>query len=110
MENYSIKEKTKLLCENSQLSQKQIADFLDINLETLQQIQDGKIPLRIEMLIDLCDLFGLSYLEFLEQENPTENLKFSFDPASLPKEDVKTIAQIQRIAVNIREMEALLQE
>ena len=99
----------KKLRKHSGLSQGQIAGFLGVDQGTVSKYESGERRITVESLMKLSDLFGVDYLQLVEDEGedmPT--LQFAFRANEIQQDDLQVIAEMNRIAMNIREMEELL--
>lgn len=96
------------LRENSGISQSQLAGFLDMDQSMISKIESGERNTSVEMIERLSALFGCS-LDCPEDcgEN-SDSLRFAFRAGGVSTEDLKVIAAINRVALNIREMQGLL--
>jgi transcriptional regulator with XRE-family HTH domain len=108
--NDNIGNKIKALRESSQLTQKQIADFLGVDQGYISKCEKGERPFNIDMLEKLCNLFGCSMTNLLSAEQKVETLNFAFRADAINFEDLVVLADINKIALNIREMKSILEE
>ena len=99
----------KNLRRQSGLSQGQIAGFLGVDQGTVSKYESGERKITVESLMKLGDLFGVDYLQLAEGDGEKmPSLRFAFRANEIQQDDLQVIAEMNRIAMNIREMEELL--
>ncbi len=106
----SIGHKVKGLREMAGLSQAQIAHFLDIDQTTISKCENGERQFRVDQLEQLGSLFGCSLADLVNEEMEAKPLCIAFRADTIANEDLVAIADIHKIALNIDQMRALLQE
>jgi len=91
------------------INQTQIARFLGVDQSYISKIEKGERQISVNFLENLCDLFGcqLSDLDSPEPTGLTTHL--SFRANAIDENDLKTISEIQHIALNLKEMKELLE-
>lgn len=108
MNNKNIGLNFKAVREKLGYSQEQISDFLYLKNEFLNDFEDGKTSIGVSVLERACNLFGCTIVDL---ENGTMKCKsYTFDeikPCEYPKELLKSIHDVNRIALNIRRMKEL---
>ena len=110
MKNDLVSERFKILRENSNLTQSQIAEFLNIDQSYISKFEKRERNLSIDMLEKICSLFGCTLSYFEDESESYTPLNITFSSNNLNKEDLETIAAINKIALNIRLMNSLLGE
>ena len=109
MESMSvISQSIKKLREDSSFTQEQIAQYLDMDLSLLSSIEDGTETISVNNLEKLGCLFGIKIEDFSNAQ--LNSGKLSISSSSLTKEDLSTIASINKIAMNLNMMHELLNE
>lgn len=98
-----IGSKVKIAREKANLTEAQMASFLEISTDEFAKCKAGEKEFSVELVERMCDLFGYSLDELLNEEKPIENLDFAATNNGLT-----AIADINRIALNIKEMKNLL--
>ena len=100
----------KLLRENSQFTQDQVAAFLGIGRSAYSNYESGMRNMPLDVMESVANLFGVD-LALLFEENQ-ESLKSmvlcEFRAEELDKEDMKQIAEFKSIAMNYLRMNKLL--
>jgi transcriptional regulator with XRE-family HTH domain len=110
MMNISIGQKVKELREKAGLSQKQIAQFLDVDQSMISKCEKGERQFQIDHLEQLASLFGLPLAHLMNEESPIPALQIAFRADGIRVEDLAAIADIHKIALNLNQMRNLLQE
>jgi len=108
--NYDlIGEKFKKIREDSGLTQAQIANYLNVDQSYISRYEKNERQLSVDLLEKLSNLFGCSTEYFTSPENNKyKSLPFALRAKNITTEDLKTIAAINKIALNLRSMESLL--
>ena len=97
--------KLKTLREKNGLSQTTISDFLGLDLEFIQNLENGKGRISTVLLERLCELYGCSSIDLLNQDNP-KSIEYT-QPLSEYIDVLSGIAAINRVALNLLEMQRL---
>lgn len=96
--------------ESSNLTQAQIADFLNIDQSYVSKFEKGERRLSVDILEKVCNLFGCTLKYF---ENPDEEfipMSIAFRSNILQNEDLEAIAAINKVALNIRFINLMLED
>ena len=85
-------ERIKNLREEHKYTQKQVADFLEIDQSNLSKIELGKRTISMDLIEELCSLFNCSeeYILGESEEHTPSNIAFRKNK----KMDLNVIAQI----------------
>jgi transcriptional regulator with XRE-family HTH domain len=110
MSNISIGQKVKALREKAGLTQGQIALFLGIDQSSLSKCEKGDRQFQVDHLERLSSLFGVSLGDLMNEDVSVAPLQIAFRADSMQVEDLNAIADIQKIALNLDQMRALLRE
>ena len=105
-----IGRKVKIMREKAGLKQDQIATYLGVDQSNVSKCEAGERQFTVDALEKLCDLFGCELNELMSEETPTETLEFAFRSKVIKSEDLTAIANINRIALNIKQMRQYLRE
>jgi transcriptional regulator with XRE-family HTH domain len=95
--------KVKIAREKVNLTEAQMASFLKISTDEFAKCETGEKEFRVDLVERICDLFGYGLDGLLNEEKPIENLDFAAINNGLT-----AVADINRIALNIKEMKNLL--
>jgi len=99
-----------MLRENFGLNQLQIAQFLEVDESIISSYEEGDRQYRIDHLEQLCNLFGIPLSELMEEKALLKSWQVTIPIDTLRVDDLKAIAAIQKIALNLHEMEILLEK
>ena len=100
----------KELRENSNLTQAQISRFLNIDQSYVSKFEKGERKLSADILEKMCSLFGCT-LRYFESENEKYTpMSIAFRSNSLQNEDLEAIAAINKVALNIRFINLMLED
>lgn len=100
----------KVFREQSGFTQKNIADYLQVDQSLVSMVETGKQSLTVDMLEKLADLFGVSLKAFEEEGADVRSLSFALRASEIDETDMETIRVIHRIALNSRFMTELLEK
>jgi transcriptional regulator with XRE-family HTH domain len=105
-----VSKRFKELRESSNLTQAQIARFLNIDQSYVSKFEKGERKLSVDILEKMCSLFGCT-LKYFENENEEYTpMSIAFRSNSLQNEDLETISSINKVALNIRFINSMLEE
>jgi transcriptional regulator with XRE-family HTH domain len=102
-------DKVKKLREQIDLNQAQIAEFLGIDQTTISKCENGERQFTVSALESLSNLFGCTLEDLLGDEKEVNPLIFAFRADAITDKDLIGISEINRIALNIREMKKLME-
>lgn len=100
--------KFRRLREESGLTQGQIADYLGVNQSYISRYEKDERQLSAELLEKLSNLFGCPIDYFTSEDSHYTPFPFALRASGITSEDLHTVAAINKIALNLREMESLL--
>lgn len=110
MDNVSLASKRfKELRESSNLTQAQTANFLNIDQSYVSKFEKGERKLSVDILEKMCSLFGCSLKYFEDEEEKHTPMSIAFRSNSLQNEDLETIAAINKVALNIKFINLMLE-
>lgn len=98
----------KELRKESNLTQEQLANYLEVDQSLITKIENGTRALNITMVEKICSLFGCSEDYLFGNSNDYIPLKFAFRANLINEEDLQSIAAVNRIAMNIKYMNELI--
>lgn len=105
-----VGENIKRLRTNRGINQSVLADFLGVDQSLICKIEKGSRTLSADMLEKLAHLFGVTTAS-LEAENvPEETLSYAFRSNELSATDMQAICAINKIALNLEDMNRWLKE
>jgi len=107
--NANIGYKVKQFREKLGLSQAQIANFLGVDQSYISKCEKNERQFNVDLLEKLCNLFGCEITDLISADLQVETLNFAFRADEIDNDDLTAISDINRIALNIREMKELLE-
>ncbi len=108
MDNVLIYSNFKQLRENLNLTQDQLAEYLEKSREEISYYETGKREIPLSVLEKAADLFGVSLSDFFE-EKPS-GITFAFRADDLNKSDLETISKFKRIMKNYQRINRLTEK
>lgn len=105
-----VGEKFKKLRDESGLTQGQIAEYLNVNQSYISRYESNERKLSVDLLEKLSNLFGCSIEYFTSDDCQYNPLPIALRANCITVEDLETVAAINKIALNLRNMEEILKE
>jgi transcriptional regulator with XRE-family HTH domain len=96
------------LRNRSGLTQSQIAEFLDVDQSYISKCEKNERQFSVDILEKAAELFGCTLEYFTDESSEFKPMPMALRARSVDVEDLKTIAAINKIALNLRFMEGLL--
>ncbi|MGH4139445.1 helix-turn-helix domain-containing protein [Clostridium sp.] len=110
MENVNLASKRfKELRESSNLTQAQIANFLNIDQSYVSKFEKAERKLSVDILEKMCNLFGCTLRYFESEDEKYTPMSIAFRSNKLQNEDLETISAINKVALNIRFINLMLE-
>ncbi|MCX6055473.1 MAG: helix-turn-helix transcriptional regulator [Chloroflexi bacterium] len=106
----NIGKNVKALRERAKINQERLAEYLGLKQETVSMCEKGERNFSTEMLERLAELFGCTSDSLLQPEVPPETLDYAFRTDNSQEVDLKAISTINRIALNLLEMQRLMKK
>lgn len=108
----NIGKKLKKARELNQLSQKDVAKYLNVNEKQISYYENGSRKVNIVILIKLADLYGYPISYFLENQNQNiePEIKIAYRMKDLGENDLNTVAWAKNIAKNLNFLNKILKE
>lgn len=95
--------KLKNIREQNGFTQEQVAQYLNVDQSLIAKIESGERKIQLGNLESLSSLYGVD----LQTNSIGEPIKVAYRANNISCSDLETIAQIKRIALNLRFMENL---
>lgn len=95
-----IGNKLKLFREESGFTQKNIADYLKVDQSFISKIEAGERSIASDLLEKLLVLYGHDLGALINDSHENKIMKFAFRANELTSEDMETLHDINRIALN----------
>lgn len=100
--------KIKFLRTEAGLNQRQLADYLKVDQSLVAKFESGERNITTGMLDQLCDLFICSQDFFCGTDKQHVPVECAFRAKNMDAETLKSIAAINRLAKNLREIDEWL--
>ena len=97
------------LREKSGFSQSQIATYLQVDQSYISKCEKGQRNFSLDILEKAANLFGCPIDYFTDEDSEFTPLPTALRADSVEVEDLETIAAVNKIALNLRYMESLLE-
>lgn len=110
MDRLSIGNKIKELRTKAGFNQSIIADYLQVDQSLISKIEKGEREASSDILKKLAELFGCKVSAFLNEKEDISCLNISFRANKMSIDDLKSIAVINRIALNLENMQQMLED
>ena len=98
------------LRKESKLTQEQLAQYLEVDQSLITKMENGTRSLNITIIDKLCCLFGCTPAYLMGEDEKYIPLNFAFRSSNIQAEDLKGIAAVNKIVMNIRYMNEQLGE
>jgi len=98
----------KALRERAHISQEELVEYLEVDLDFVNSLENGDRNISTVKLERLSELFGCPTDLLLKEEVPTETFDYAFHTSDGQRMELKDIAAINRIALNLLEMQRVM--
>ncbi|MDD5292701.1 MAG: helix-turn-helix transcriptional regulator [Candidatus Izemoplasmatales bacterium] len=105
-----IRENFKKLRKKINITQDQMAEYLSLEQSSISKFESGERTISVSNLEKACSLFGIHINEIYKESDNLRALSPSFRKTNLSMESLEDISNINRIAMNIMEMDAILEK
>ena len=106
----AIFEKRRMMREEAGLRQGQIADYLGVTQTFISKVETGERNLTVDQLESIVNLYGYSLAAFADIEQDVHPIQFAFRAQDVSQDDLRSIADIGKIAINSRFMAKVLED
>ena len=106
----TIYEKLKMMREKAGLRQRQMAEYLGVTQTFISKVESGERNLTVDQLESVAHLCGYNLASFADKDLDPQPIQFAFQAQDVNQDDLRTIAEINRIANNIRFMAKTLEK
>jgi len=110
MINKTVGENIRVLRENAEFTQSNLARFMNVDQSLISKVEKGERTLSADMLEKLAALFGVTVEQIEAQPITTSKLSFAFRGSDFSVEEMEAMAAINKIALNSEFMRVLLKE
>lgn len=98
------------LRSKSGFTQNMVAEYLNVDQSYISKCEKGERQFSIDILEKAAELFGCDVDYFFNDSCELVKMPIALRAESVTTEDLSAIAAINRIALNLRFMESLLEE
>ncbi|APV43873.1 Helix-turn-helix domain-containing protein [Dehalogenimonas formicexedens] len=98
--------------ESLGFTQEHVAKFLGIKREVISYIETGARPISTVTLSKIADLYGYRASHFVQEAPlaPEPQVSMAFRVSDLSDCDISIIAQVNKIAMNLDKLSAMLED
>lgn len=97
------------LRNRSGFTQSQIAEYLDVDQSYISKCEKNERQFSVDVLEKAAELFGCTMEYFVDESSEFVIIPIALRAKNVDVEDLKTIAAMNKIALNLRFMEGLLE-
>lgn len=105
-----INEKIKELREKSNITQKEMADYLEVTQTYISKLESSERNLTIDLLMKISTLFVCDISELVDDDKTVKPLVLPFRKKNYTVADLDSISSANKIILNFNEMIDLLEE
>lgn len=98
------------LRNKSGFTQSQLAEYLDVDQSYISKCEKNERQFSSDILEKAAELFGCTMDYFVSESCEFVEMPIALRAKSITAEDLNTIAAMNKIALNLRFMESLLEE
>lgn len=110
MINKIVGENIRMLRENAEFTQSNLAHFMNVDQSLISKVEKGERTLSADMLEKIAALFGVTVEQIESQPITASKLSFAFRGSDFSVEEMEAMAAINKIALNSEVMRVLLKE
>ncbi len=99
----------KLLRTEFALNQQQIANFIGVDQSLISKIEKGERTISVDALEKLNALYGVTMQDIRSENVFSGKLSIAFRTSDLSQSDLEVILAVNKIALNLRTMQKLLE-
>jgi transcriptional regulator with XRE-family HTH domain len=110
MNNEIIGKRLRSVRESAGFTQEQVAKYLEVKREVISYIETGARSVNTLMLRKLADLYGYKFSFFVDESVKEEEpqVSMAFRVSDLSDSDLRIVAQVKKIALNLDSLYSLL--
>ncbi|MDD7280793.1 MAG: helix-turn-helix transcriptional regulator [Erysipelotrichaceae bacterium] len=110
MESNKNNVRLKQLRKESKMTQEQMAKYLGVDQSMITKLENGTRSLNVTLIEKICNLFGCSEAYLFGEDDTYIPLNFAFRSNGIQTEDLESIAAINKIVMNIRYMNEMIED
>lgn len=100
----------KQLRKESKITQEQLASYLGVDQSMITKLENGTRSMNVTLIEKICNLFGCSDAYLMEESDEYIPLNFAFRSNGIQAEDLESIAMVNKIVMNIRYMNEMMED
>lgn len=104
-----IRENFKRLRKKIKITQEQMAEYLNLEQSSISKFESGERTISVSNLEKACSLFGIHINDIYKETDDLRALSPAFRKTNLSLSSLEDISNINKIAMNIMEMNAILE-
>ena len=105
-----IRDNFKRLRRKINITQEQMAEYLNLEQSSISKFESGERAISVSNLEKACSLFGIHINDIYKEPDYLRALSPAFRKSNLSLASLEDISNINRIAMNIMEMDAILKK
>jgi len=105
-----IRENFKRLRKKVNITQEQMAEYLNLEQSSISKFENGERTISVSNLEKACALFGIQANDIYKKSANQQVISPSFRKTNLSNSSLEDISNINKIAMNIIEMKAILEK
>lgn len=105
-----VNKKFSKLRKISGVTQNKLAEYLGVDQSYISKCEKNERQLSLEVLEKVSNLFGCPMEYFTDDESTFKPMPFALRANGIETEDFEAISIINKLALNLREMEKILKE
>lgn len=108
LDNKTIGARFKEIRDKTGLTQGQIAVFLNVDQSMISKCEKGERQFSLDILEKAGSLFGCPLDYFISAESAHVPFEIAFRASSVSNEDLEAISVINRLALNLKDMNRIM--
>mgnify|MGYP003613671288 CR=1 FL=1 len=105
-----VRENFKRFRKKINITQEQMAEYLELEQSSISKFENGERTITLSNLEKACSLFGVNISDMFKKSDIFKVLSPSFRKTGLSLTSLEDISFINKIALNILEMDAILEK
>ena len=99
-----INQKIKQLREENNITQKQLAEYLNVTQALISQLESSERKFSLSIIMKLADLFVCDIDDLIDDEKEVKTILLPYRKTAYTVEDLSNISDARRIIKNFNEM------
>ena len=106
----NINEKIKELREKSKITQKSMADYLNVTQTYISKMESSERELTVDLLNKIANLFVCDINDLIDDNKKVKPILLPYRKKNYSVEDLENISNANKIIINFNEMIDMLEE